>query len=85
MAGKVQDTGKIISDGADRVTRTQFCDNCAYKLDLVMYDFTDGGCMEREMPGFVCAQNTDGVAKWMLGFPKKDVCCTHWRRKDDGE
>ena len=52
------------------------CNKCKYKLDLKMWDYSQGGCVHSDEDGFVCmSPASDGVAIHMVGSnPSIDRC-----------
>ncbi len=52
------------------------CNNCRNNLNLVKFDYSQGGCVHTPYEGFCClALASDGVAVHMVGGDSnEDVC-----------
>jgi len=60
------------------------CDTCKYKLHLVRFDYSHGGCEHTDMDGYVCmAFASEGEAVWMIGNCPSIGQCEMWTPKGD--
>lgn len=69
---------------SDQIKR---CNNCRYKLELVKYDYSNGGCQHSGYAGFACmAFASEGIVIHMVGSNLETKYCECWMpRKEDGE
>jgi hypothetical protein len=59
------------------------CANCKYRYDLKKADYSDGHCVDTEMPGYICmALDFEGIAVWMYGANEKNAKCEYFAPKD---
>lgn len=50
------------------MSKDMCCNNCKYKLKLVKYDYSHGGCKHSDYDGFCCmAFAHEGTAIHMIG------------------
>lgn len=58
------------------------CSNCKYQLKLRKADYSEGGCVDTDMEGFVClAFSDEGLALWMVGV--KEGLCECYASKEE--
>ena len=59
------------------------CDTCRYKLRLVQYNYSHGGCNHTDMAGYVCmAPEYENEAIWMIGTNPAIGMCECYESKD---
>jgi len=51
------------------------CINCKLRYELKKSDYSQGGCIHSNMPGFICMAFADeGIAEWMYGLDNDGKC-----------
>ena len=59
------------------------CKTCRYRLKLVKYDYSHGGCKHEDMDGYVCMSFAhEGVACWMVGLDENTGFCECYKPKE---
>lgn len=59
------------------------CATCRLCLDLVQYDYLQGGCKHYRKPGFIClAFASEGQACWMMGLDKQRQKCEMYEPRE---
>ena len=59
-----------------RANTKSCCNNCKYKMELIKFDYSRGGCEHTPYDGFACvALIHDGVVTHMVGIdPDSGMC-----------
>ncbi len=63
---------------------TECCARCTYCYELVLLDYSEGGCKHENLSGYVCmAFGDERIAMWISGLDKNspDICECYMERK----
>ena len=59
------------------------CENCKFKLELVKFDYSKGGCIHSTYEGYACmAFASEGQATHMVGVRPETAKCEMFTEKE---
>ena len=63
---------------------SECCKSCKRRLDLKMSDYSQGGCRDYELGGYICLAFVDeGKAIWMIGQNEYTGFCECFMPKEE--
>lgn len=58
------------------------CAICRHRYDLKKSDYSNGGCVDTNMPGYICMAFADeNVALWMVGQDEETGICEAYEKR----
>ena len=59
-----------------------YCENCKFKLELVKFDYSKGGCIHSTYEGYACmAFASEGQVTHMVGVRPETAMCEMFAEK----
>lgn len=61
---------------------SEYCATCKHRYNLKKLDYSNGGCVDTDMTGYICMAFADeNIACWMVGQNEQTGMCEVYERK----